>query len=102
MNSKDASRHPKTPQDVFNHLMNEASVRSFCGLTECCFNSHDNLRFDEFGEPLGPAFCTAKNDAEVFSEQGHGVPDECPILSGLDSLDEEEEAFMGVSEEAEA
>jgi len=71
--------------------MNETSARSYCDLTECCFNSHDNLRFDDFGDPLGPAFCTAKNDLEVFAEEGHGVPDECPILLGLDSLDEEEE-----------
>lgn len=67
------------------------SVRCFCELTSCCFNSHDNLRFDEFGEPIGPAYCTAECDNEVFSEEENGVDPMCPILMGFESLDEEDE-----------
>jgi len=53
-----------------------------CNLTECCFNSHSNLLFDEFGDPIGPHFCTAETEEEIYEEQGFGVPDECPIFYG--------------------
>lgn len=63
-----------------------------CELTDCYFNSHDNLRFDDFGIPIGLCFCTADNDEEVFQEDnsGEGVNPDCPILIGLESLNEDE------------
>lgn len=51
-----------------------------CTLTECTFNSHDNLRFDEFGDPIGTAYCMAPSEEEVDEEEGYGVPDDCPLF----------------------
>jgi len=43
-----------------------------CELTECTFNSY----------PLGPCFCQAKSEEEVFAEDSFGISEHCPILYG--------------------